>query len=72
VIPLQTAERLIGFVVLSSPRTPFDIDWEVLDLLKTAQRQAAGYLDRMLAAEACSRRASSTPSTACRPSWCTT
>ncbi|MBP7614767.1 MAG: XrtA/PEP-CTERM system histidine kinase PrsK [Thauera sp.] len=52
VIPLQTAERLIGFVVLSSPRTPFDIDWEVLDLLKTAQRQAAGYLDRMLAAEA--------------------
>lgn len=52
VIPLQTAERLIGFVVLSSPRAPFDIDWEVLDLLKTAQRQAAGYLDRMLAAEA--------------------
>lgn len=52
VIPLKTGERLIGFVVLSSPRTPFDIDWEVLDLLKTAQRQAAGYLDRMLAAEA--------------------
>jgi len=52
IIPLQTAERLIGFVVLSSPRAPFDIDWEVLDLLKTAQRQAAGYLDRMLAAEA--------------------
>lgn len=52
VIPLQTPERLIGFVVLSSPRTPFEIDWEVLDLLKTAQRQAAGYLDRMLAAEA--------------------
>ncbi len=48
----RPAERLIGFVVLSSPRTPFDIDWEVLDLLKTAQRQAAGYLDRMLAAEA--------------------
>lgn len=52
VIPLKTADRLIGFVVLSSPRTPFDIDWEVLDLLKTAQRQAAGYLERMLAAEA--------------------
>ena len=52
VIPLKTGERLIGFVVLSSPRTPFEIDWEVLDLLKTAQRQAAGYLDRMLAAEA--------------------
>ncbi len=52
VIPLKAGERLIGFVVLSSPRTRFDIDWEVLDLLKTAQRQAAGYLDRMLAAEA--------------------
>lgn len=52
VIPLQTPENLIGFVVLSSPRTAFEIDWEVLDLLKTAQRQAAGYLDRMLAAEA--------------------
>ena len=51
-IPLQTSERLIGFVVLGSPRTAFDIDWEVLDLLKTAQRQAAGYLDRMLGAEA--------------------
>ena len=34
------------------PRAPFEIDWEVLDLLKTAQRQAAGYLERMLAAEA--------------------
>ncbi|HAF55907.1 MAG TPA: PEP-CTERM system histidine kinase PrsK [Thauera sp.] len=52
IIPLKTGERLIGFVVLSVPRTPFEIDWEVLDLLKTAQRQAAGYLDRMLAAEA--------------------
>ena len=52
VIPLQTPDGLIGFVVLSSPRTPFEIDWEVLDLLKTAQRQAAGYLDRMLSAEA--------------------
>lgn len=52
VIPLKTSDSLIGFVVLSSPRAPFEIDWEVLDLLKTAQRQAAGYLDRMLAAEA--------------------
>ena len=52
VIPLKAGERLIGFVMLSSPRTAFEIDWEVLDLLKTAQRQAAGYLDRMLAADA--------------------
>lgn len=52
VIPLKSSEDLIGFVVLSTPRAQFDIDWEVLDLLKTAQRQAASYLDRMLAAEA--------------------
>ncbi len=52
VIPLKGSEALIGFVVLSTPRAPFDIDWEVLDLLKTAQRQAAGYLERMQAAEA--------------------
>ncbi|WP_287366553.1 XrtA/PEP-CTERM system histidine kinase PrsK [Thauera sp.] len=52
VIPLKSSETLVGFVVLSVPRAPFEIDWEVLDLLKTAQRQAAGYLERMLAAEA--------------------
>jgi len=52
VIPLKTDDALLGFVVLSTPRAPFEVDWEVLDLLKTAQRQAAGYLERMLAAEA--------------------
>jgi len=52
VVPLISAESLIGFVVLLSPRTPFDVNWEVLDLLKTAQRQAASYLSRMQVAEA--------------------
>lgn len=52
VVPLISADALIGFVVLLSPRTPFDVNWEVLDLLKTAQRQAASYLGRMQAAEA--------------------
>ncbi len=52
VIPLRSTDSLLGFVVLATPRAPFDVDWEVLDLLKTAQRQAAGYLERMLAAEA--------------------
>ena len=51
-IPLKTTDALLGFVVLSTPRAPFEVDWEVLDLLKTAQRQAAGYLERMLDAEA--------------------
>lgn len=52
VVPLKGSGALIGFVVLSAPRVAFEIDWEVLDLLKTAQRQAAGYLERMQAAEA--------------------
>ncbi|MCL1860479.1 MAG: PEP-CTERM system histidine kinase PrsK [Proteobacteria bacterium] len=50
-IPLIGGAGLIGFVLLSSPRTRFDIDWEVLDLLKTAQHQAASDLERMLSAE---------------------
>jgi len=52
VVPLISGDVLIGFVVLLSPRTPFDVNWEVLDLLKTAQRQAASYLARMQVAEA--------------------
>ncbi|MBT0962254.1 XrtA/PEP-CTERM system histidine kinase PrsK [Denitromonas iodatirespirans] len=52
VVPLTADEALIGFVVLLAPRTPVDINWEVLDLLKSAQRQAASYLARMQAAEA--------------------
>ena len=44
VIPLPNGSDTIGFVVLTRPRTPIDINWEVLDLLKTASRQAASYL----------------------------
>jgi len=52
VVPLVAGDELIGFVVLLGPRTPIEINWEVLDLLKTAQRQAASYLARMQVAEA--------------------
>ena len=52
VVPLKSAGSLVGFVVLNSARTRFEVNWEVLDLLKTAQRQAASYLARMQAAEA--------------------
>ncbi len=52
VVPLKSAGVLVGFVVLSAARTRFDVNWEVLDLLKTSQRQAASYLARMQAAEA--------------------
>lgn len=52
VVPLLVGSNLLGFVVLGRPRTPIDVDWEVLDLLKTASRQAAGYLAQMHATEA--------------------
>jgi putative PEP-CTERM system histidine kinase len=51
-VPLVSNDGLIGFVVLLAPRTPVEVNWEVLDLLKTAQRQAASYLTRMMATEA--------------------
>lgn len=52
VIPLVTLDQLLGFVILATPRTRLDINWEVLDLLKTAGRQAASFLGQMQAAEA--------------------
>lgn len=52
VIPLPNGSETIGFVVLARPRTPIDINWEVLDLLKTASRQAASYLAQVRANEA--------------------
>jgi putative PEP-CTERM system histidine kinase len=51
-VPLNVADALIGFVVLLQPRARFDLNWEVRDLLKTAARQAAGFLAQMHAAEA--------------------
>jgi putative PEP-CTERM system histidine kinase len=52
VVPLLSGDDLLGFVLLARPRTSIDIDWEVLDLLKTASRQAAGVLAQMHATEA--------------------
>ena len=52
VVPLLSGSELLGFVVLARPRTPVDVNWEVLDLLKTASRQAASYLAQVRASEA--------------------
>jgi putative PEP-CTERM system histidine kinase len=52
VVPLLVGEELQGFVTLSRPRTPMELNWEVRDLLKTASRQAAGFLAQMHATEA--------------------
>ncbi len=52
VVPLLAGAELQGFVLLARPLTPISINWEVLDLIKTAGRQAAGYLAQMQATEA--------------------
>lgn len=51
-VPLLLGNELLGFVLLASPRTRMDVNWEVNDLLKTAGRQAASYLAQMQATEA--------------------
>ncbi len=51
-VPLLMGSELRGFVLLASPRTRMDVNWEVNDLLKTAGRQAASYLAQMQATEA--------------------
>ncbi len=43
-VPLLKIDRIIGFVVLSRPRTPAPITWESVDLLLTIGQQVAGYL----------------------------
>jgi putative PEP-CTERM system histidine kinase len=52
IVPLMSGDQLIGFVVLATPRTPIDLNWEVLDLLKMAGRQAASFLSQILTNEA--------------------
>ncbi|MCB1760788.1 MAG: PEP-CTERM system histidine kinase PrsK [Gammaproteobacteria bacterium] len=44
IVPLIHDEHVIGFTVLTSPRAKTKLNWENLDLLKTAGRQAASYL----------------------------
>ena len=51
VVPLMSGADLLGMVVLATPRTPIELDWEVRDLLKTASRQAASFLGQMRATE---------------------
>lgn len=52
VVPLISGTEMLGFVVLMTPRTAIDVDWEIRDLLKTASRQAASYLGQVRASEA--------------------
>jgi putative PEP-CTERM system histidine kinase len=52
VVPLLAGDELLGFVTLARPRATMELNWEVRDLLKTASRQAAGFLAQMHATEA--------------------
>lgn len=52
VVPLVHEDSLLGFVVLSAPRAPREVNWEDYDILKTVGRQAASYLAQEQAAQA--------------------
>ncbi len=51
-VPLIHDEKVLGFVLLTHPRVRININWENLDLLKTAGRQAASYIALYQAARA--------------------
>ncbi len=44
IVPLIHDERVLGFTIQSTPRAKTKLNWENLDLLKTAGRQAASYI----------------------------
>jgi putative PEP-CTERM system histidine kinase len=44
IVPLLHEDQLMGFVVLAKARVPLTLDWENIQLLQTAARQAASYL----------------------------
>ncbi|MDO6423102.1 XrtA/PEP-CTERM system histidine kinase PrsK [Saccharophagus degradans] len=46
VLPLLNENILIGFVVLTSPKSESVLNWEDLDLIKTVGRQVASYIVR--------------------------
>ncbi len=52
VVPLMMGNKLFGFVVLQTARSPIKLNWEVIDLLDIAGSQAASYLAQQEAANA--------------------
>ena len=44
IAPLLHQTQLLGFTVLTHARAKYQMNWEVRDILRTAGRQAAGYL----------------------------
>ena len=54
IIPLVSDDKLLGFMILKKSRLNTKLDWEDLDLLKTAARQTSSYLAQMIVSEALS------------------
>ncbi|MEA3059105.1 MAG: hypothetical protein QOE50_517, partial [Sphingomonadales bacterium] len=54
-IPLLHHQRLVGLVILAAPEFQRQLDWEDLDLLRTAGHQAASSLAEALGQEALSQ-----------------
>ena len=52
VVPLLLQEKLLGFIVLTQPRSDIHFNWEVSDLLKTAAHQLANHLAQKQATDA--------------------
>ena len=44
IVPLRHDDELMGFVILARSRAAQVVNWEVMDMLKTAARQASSYL----------------------------
>lgn len=52
IVPLKLNDKVEGFVILGRPRVRVDINWEVSDLLVTASRQAAVFLQQQQLSQA--------------------
>lgn len=52
IVPIRAQEGLAGFVILATPRTKIQVDWEVLDLLKAAAGQVSSFLGQIRTSEA--------------------
>ena len=46
IIPLGSADKLAGVVLLCDPIAPIDLNWENYDLLKIVSQQACSYLEQ--------------------------
>lgn len=44
IVPLFLKDELYGFVLISSPLTPVELNWENYDMIKIVARQACSYL----------------------------